>query len=91
MSFKSVIFCDIDIQNSALLFKKKKRKKKNYYMFILRSLLVVLLSVLYLKKKREIKSIEPRILNIIQNNIQGLSKVWKPLNNFCKNENIKKR
>jgi len=23
--------------------------------------------------------------------IQGLPKVWKPLNNSCKNENIKKR
>jgi len=23
--------------------------------------------------------------------IQGLTKVWKPLNNFWKNENIKKR
>jgi len=29
-------------------------------------------------------------INVITN-IQSLTKVWKPLNNFCKNENIKKR
>jgi len=41
-------------------------------------------------KERDLKATLNKFMCTIPN-IQGLPKVWKPLNNFCKNENIKKQ
>jgi len=43
-----------------------------------------------LNSVRKAKAIEDMVSPVEIDNIQGLPKVWKPLNNFCKNENIKK-